>query len=339
MMEIRFYRPEDYNAVLRLWHEAGLMSVRVKPERDIPRMANGHSSTLLIGMKDDQCIATIMAGNNGYRGWVQKLAVAEKYRRQGYGCAMVKAAERWMIARGFDLGHLIVLGNNEEAKPFYESLGYEKSDAVLYDRKLDKVSCNYAALAEMDVIVTYLEMTTPPHRPRIPMPVGNYALLRLERPSVGYYRFLYNSVGDPWFWIDRRKVSDTELHSAIQDEKVEIYVLYAGGEPAGFIEINRREEPLININYFGLLPGWIGKGLGKYLLHWAVDYIWSLGPNRVTVDTCTLDHPSALARYQQIGFQPYKQIHKRITDPRLEGYIPQNYEPLLPAALMPQDLT
>ena len=74
----------------------------------------------------------------------------------------------------------------------------------------------------------------------------------------------------------------------------------------------------------------IGKGLGKYLLNWAVDQAWSYGPEKLTVDTCTLDHPRAIGEYQRAGFRPVKQVQKRMLDPRLEGYAPMHVIPRLP---------
>ena len=57
--------------------------------------------------------------------------------------------------------------------------------------------------------------------------------------------------------------------------------------------------------YFGLFPAFIGKGLGKYLLAWALDRAWSFNPRRVWVHTCDLDHPAALPNYLRAGFTVY----------------------------------
>jgi hypothetical protein len=108
-------------------------------------------------------------------------------------------------------------------------------------------------------------------------------------------------------------------------------VLHAGGVPAGYAEFNRKNLPVMAIAYFGLMPDFIGRGLGKYFLNWAVDHAWSYdGVERVTVDTCSLDHPRALSSYQRAGFQPVRQVAKRILDPRLTGLIPVTCEPRLP---------
>ena len=79
------------------------------------------------------------------------------------------------------------------------------------------------------------------------------------------------------------------------------------GALAGWYELRRvPEDGSVEIAYFGLLPGAIGQGLGKHLLSCAVRDAWALGPARVWLHTCTLDHPHALPNYQKRGFAPYK---------------------------------
>jgi GNAT superfamily N-acetyltransferase len=137
-------------------------------------------------------------------------------------------------------------------------------------------------------------------------------------------------VGEPWFWYARRRMDDASLAAQVQDPKVEIYVLYVNGEPAGYVELDRRSEPDIEIAYFGIFPQFVGRGFGPYLMNWAVDQAWQYGPQRLTVNTCTLDHPKALRTYQRVGFVVYKQERQLIDDPRLAGLIPAHLEPRLP---------
>jgi GNAT superfamily N-acetyltransferase len=74
-------------------------------------------------------------------------------------------------------------------------------------------------------------------------------------------------------------------------------------EPAGYFELRQHEDGSVEIAYFGLLPNFIGRGWGKYLLTRAVDTAWSLDPKRVWLHTCTLDHPAALPNYLKRGFR------------------------------------
>jgi GNAT superfamily N-acetyltransferase len=162
-------------------------------------------------------------------------------------------------------------------------------------------------------VTTYLEMRTP-CMPRIAPPCGSTNIERLGRPSVEQYRFLYNSVGADYCWVDRNVLPDDDLKRILADEAVEVYVLEVAGEPAGFAELDRRKQGEIELAYFGLFPRFIGRGLGKYLLSWILHRAWSCAPGRVWVHTCDLDHPAALHTYLQAGFGVYdrKIVHQAV---------------------------
>jgi GNAT superfamily N-acetyltransferase len=209
-------------------------------------------------------------------------------------------------------------------------VGYGVQPRLTMARWLDSGE-NDPSVKQIEVVITYLQMTERPIRPTIPTPAGRLALMRVEAPSVGFYRYLYNSVGEPWFWYARRRLDDNALRAAIHDPKVEIYVLYVNGEPAGYVELDRRTEPDIDFAYFGIFPQFVGRGFGPYLMNWAVDQAWQYGPKRLTVNTCTLDHPKAIRTYQRCGFVPYQQERKLIDDPRVAGLIPAHREPRLPS--------
>ncbi|MGY8961732.1 MAG: GNAT family N-acetyltransferase, partial [Alphaproteobacteria bacterium] len=123
------------------------------------------------------------------------------------------------------------------------------------------------------VTTTSLEMTARPTRPPKPPPTLNnpLMLLRAERPTISFYRYLYNTVGAKWLWYERRSLDDDALSAIIHDEQDFIYVLHVGGVPAGFVELDCRDMPNIEIAYFGLMPEFIGRGLGGRLIDWALE--------------------------------------------------------------------
>lgn len=180
---------------------------------------------------------------------------------------------------------------------------------------------------KLRMVITYLEMRARPSHGSAHLPAGTKAaLLRAENPTVSFYRYLYDTVGEPWLWYERRAFDDATLAAIIQDPKVEIYVLYVGGVPAGYGELDRRTGSEIELAYFGLMPEFIGKGLGRYFLTWIVDAAWRYEPERLWVHSCNFDHPEALRAYQRAGFVPYGQEALIIDDPRLSGLIPSHVE-------------
>jgi GNAT superfamily N-acetyltransferase len=155
------------------------------------------------------------------------------------------------------------------------------------------------------VRVTCLEMTAPP-KAFFPVPMNlATALIRAHRIPLPYYRYLYRQVGHRWRWTERLRLSDEDLAERVHDARTNVTVLYVDGAPAGFFELNCRETDVVELEYFGLMQHALGHGLGKWFLLQALHAAWSGMPNRVIVQTSTLDHPRALALYQRVGFTPY----------------------------------
>ncbi|MDQ7251596.1 GNAT family acetyltransferase [Dongia sedimenti] len=323
------YSERDFDGVAALWRDAGILKPYNDPKVEIARIQKNNNCLLYIGRDGDRIVASVLVGHDGYRGWLHKVAVAEDQRGKGYGRKLVQFAEAWLVARGMPKINLMVRAENPAAREFYQHLGYENAGHAVLGRWLDKGDVDLAS-AEIDVVITYMEMTAPPTRPTVPLPPGKHALLRVESPTIAFYRFLYNTVGEQWLWTDRRRMPDEKLLALVDHPEVELYVLYTGGQPSGFVELDRRPKPELAFAYFGLMNEFIGRGLGKYLLNWAVDQAWSYGPEKLTVDTCTLDHPRAIGEYQRAGFRPVRQVQKRMLDPRLEGYAPMHVIPRLP---------
>jgi len=78
------------------------------------------------------------------------------------------------------------------------------------------------------------------------------------------------------------------------------------GETAGYFELRKCEDGSVELAYFGLMPKFLGRGLGKHLLTCATEKAWTLGANRVWLHTCTLDDRAALPNYLKRGFKPFK---------------------------------
>ena len=158
----------------------------------------------------------------------------------------------------------------------------------------------------MKVKITYLEMFTQPERV-VPPPREGLAVVHAKRPSVAYYRFLYDGVGRDYDWPRCQKLSDAELAALLSDPRLEVHVLKVEGVPAGFAELDRRVEGDIELVQFGLMRDFIGQGLGRYFLRWAIDKAWSYQPRRFWLHTDTKDHPAALPNYLKAGFAVYKE--------------------------------
>jgi GNAT superfamily N-acetyltransferase len=178
-------------------------------------------------------------------------------------------------------------------------------------------------MALIDDVITYLEMRERPTTPRISAPLARLALMRAEDCTVSFYRYLYETVGTPWLWYQRRLLDDAALSAEIAKPTTEIFVLYVGGVPAGYFELDAAAPKETELCYFGLIPEFIGRGLGSFLLRAAIDQAWLRPIERLWVHTRSFDHPKALGHYQRAGFVVYARQPLRFEDPRTQGILPR----------------
>jgi hypothetical protein len=152
------------------------------------------------------------------------------------------------------------------------------------------------------VTVTFLRMDRGPTEPAPALPPG-FDLVRVAACSVAFYRYLYDTVGADYVWWLRRTMPDAELTALLAHPQVSIHVLYSGGEPAGFFELDGRGWPDMNLSYFGLMPRAGAHGA-------AIAEGWRRQPRGMTVNTCTADHKRALPTYLKAGFRPVRQVRE-----------------------------
>ena len=160
---------------------------------------------------------------------------------------------------------------------------------------------------QVEVTTWYLEMRHPSELRRASNPLPEARVERADVPSPELSRFLYTAVGGLWYWIERLDWDYARWMAYLDRPAVETQVLYVSGTPAGYVELEVQPDDNVEVAYFGLLPSFIGKGLGGYLLSVGVERAWAQGARRVWVHTCSLDGPHALANYQARGFRVYEQ--------------------------------
>jgi ribosomal protein S18 acetylase RimI-like enzyme len=153
---------------------------------------------------------------------------------------------------------------------------------------------------------TYLEMRSPHDLRAAAAPFEGVRIERATARAPSFWRYLYTEVGRAHHWIDRLPWTDDDIVRYLSDPAIQLWVMTSGGTPAGYFELRTVDDDSVEIAYFGLLPDFIGRGLGKYLLSVAVEHAWALGPSRVWLHTSTLDHPAALSNYRARGFTVFK---------------------------------
>ncbi len=157
----------------------------------------------------------------------------------------------------------------------------------------------------VEVTTYYLEMLSADRlRPRTCDDASWHVCRAARDPAIN--REFYRTVGADWTWTDRLGWPTERWQAYIEQPGLETWIARLDDQDVGYFELDDQAAEGVEIAYFGLLPEFIGRGLGGVLLTDAVRRAWQVEPPRVWVHTCTLDHPQALANYLARGFQIYK---------------------------------
>lgn len=196
-------------------------------------------------------------------------------------------------------------------------------------QKSDALAVGYHALppGHLANVVTCLEMTEKPHLRAVP--AGGFSLQEMGGDTARFKR-LFEAVGRDIMWFSRLIMAEDKLAAIIGDAAVECYAMMDGADDIGLLELDFREAGQCELSFFGLVPGAIGKGAGRWLMNEALRRAWAKPISRLWVHTCSFDHPAALGFYQRSGFRPYQVMVEVHPDPRLTGHMPKDASPAAP---------
>lgn len=135
-MIIRAFARTDTEAVVELWHDCGLTRPHNNPRLDIERKLTVQPELFLVRTVDGAVMASIMAGYDGHRGWVNYLAVSPERRGEGTGRRLMREVERMLTERGCPKVNLQIRTGNEQAVAFYRALGYEADQTVSFGKRI-----------------------------------------------------------------------------------------------------------------------------------------------------------------------------------------------------------
>jgi len=135
-MDLRIFNVSDEAAVVSLWERCGLTRSWNDPHQDIRRKLEVQADLFLVGVIEGQVVATVMAGYEGHRGWINYLAVAPDHQGLGYGRRMMEEAERRLLALGCPKINLLVRSTNQRAMGFYQHIGYSVDEVVSFGKRI-----------------------------------------------------------------------------------------------------------------------------------------------------------------------------------------------------------
>jgi GNAT superfamily N-acetyltransferase len=164
----------------------------------------------------------------------------------------------------------------------------------------------------LPVTITHLKIAPGDWTRRGLPPDLDVSVEQVSSPTVTLYRELYDRVGRPWLWYERRLLADAALAALLATSGHELHIARHDGALVGYFELQDDE-----IVFFGLTLGYVGRRIGPWLLDRAIERAFARGSARVILNTNTLDHPKALDTYRKAGFQPVRSETKELQDPRV----------------------
>ena len=164
----------------------------------------------------------------------------------------------------------------------------------------------------LSVTITHLEITPPAWTRRGLPPELAVIIEQPAVPNAAQYRELYDRVGRPWLWYERRLLPDADLERLLAEPGSELHVARHDGDLVGYFELSGDE-----LVFFGLTLPYIGRRIGPWLLDRAIERAFARGMNPLKLNTNTIDHPRALETYCKAGFRIVRREQKDLPDPRV----------------------
>ncbi|HTF51270.1 MAG TPA: GNAT family N-acetyltransferase [Pseudonocardia sp.] len=262
------------------------------------------------------------------RAQIEAVRVHRDYRGRRIGDFMIQWAIEEAARRDCVLVQLTTDKRRTDAHRFYRRLGFAASHEGM-KRDLTAGPDRPTSGPSVPVTTTYLWQLSPTDLKPASTPARHANVTQVEELAPEFARFLYTAVGGDWYWTDRLDWNLARWTEWLRRPGSEHWVAWIDGAPVGYVELAISPAPdssnpdlldagsagtHVEIAYFGLLPRFVGRGLGGQLLTEGVRRAWTLHERvpgcapveRLWLHTCTLDGPQALRNYLARGFQVFR---------------------------------
>ncbi|MEU2553935.1 GNAT family N-acetyltransferase [Streptomyces sp. NPDC013313] len=123
-LSLRPALPADLDAVLAFWRTAAEGTSISDDRAGVERLVARDPGALILAEVEGELAGTVIAGFDGWRCHLYRLAVDPGRRRQGIGSALLAAAEERFAALGGRRADAMVLVRNETAHHAWRAAGY-----------------------------------------------------------------------------------------------------------------------------------------------------------------------------------------------------------------------
>ena len=138
-LAIRPARKDDSADIVALWSAAGAHPTVTDNAESVEQLLARDETALFVADLDGHIVGTIIAGWNGWRGSLYRIAVLPEHRRRGIASALLREAESSLWARGAARIDAVVIASDDHAVEFWTSVGYEaQTDRIRFVKNVDR---------------------------------------------------------------------------------------------------------------------------------------------------------------------------------------------------------
>ena len=136
-IQIRRFRLDDYQAVMKLWKTCELpYKPKGRERRDkIEKEIQKETAIFLVAELEGKIIGTVLGTHDGRKGWINRLAVAPEFQHQGIAQRLLNEAEDALDKLGIEIIACLIEDDNQYSMDFFQKAGYTKHQEVIYFTK------------------------------------------------------------------------------------------------------------------------------------------------------------------------------------------------------------
>ena len=134
---IRPFKEGDEEALVSLWNMCKLTVPWNSPYKDIARKLKVQAQLFLVGYLEDKLIASVMAGYDGHRGWINYFAVHPDFQARGYGRQLMDNVENGLRELGYPKINLQIREGNDKVLSYYQKYGFVKEKRINMGKRIE----------------------------------------------------------------------------------------------------------------------------------------------------------------------------------------------------------
>jgi N-acetylglutamate synthase len=121
----------DYEETIKLWENSpGIALTKADSKQAIAKFIARNPGLGFVARDEDKLVGAVLCGNDGRRGYLYHLAVANHYQHRGIGKTLTKKVLDALKEQGIQKCHIFVIADNLEGMRFWQKTGWKKREDI-----------------------------------------------------------------------------------------------------------------------------------------------------------------------------------------------------------------